>query len=108
MFKYYKKCQDNLGNIEFQKLITELTKKIIKKFGKSTRIEQFVTILDINIKTIMLLSIAEAFPDKKEFVINEAKIGIKYLTANSLDNFIYSFNHYISIISHNLKKKNCK
>ena len=103
--EYYKQCQQNLGDIEFQKLISELTKKIIKKFGKEINVDQFVTILDINIKTIMLLSIAEAFPVKKDQITDIAQISTKYLVNNSLNNLNITFKHYILIIANSLKKK---
>ena len=67
--KYYAICRKLLEDDEFEKLISDLVKKISKKFTEEISLETLVKILEINVSTILIIAIIDIVKVEKEKII---------------------------------------
>ena len=99
--KYYKICRKMLGDILFEKLVSNLIKKISTKFSEDISLEYLVKILDINISVILMLAISDVMNISKEkIIVPECR---KFLVESNLDIMINEYNKYINVIKKRFK-----
>lgn len=103
--KYYLMCKKVLGQKQFDELIMSLTNQTIEKFTSSIFLDQYMEILEYNIRLIMILSISNLLQlDDTE---KQKRISLKdekdFFVSKSLGEFEQKNSYFINKITNLLK-----
>lgn len=94
--KYYAICRKLLEDDEFEKLISDLVKKISKKFTEEISLETLVKILEINVSTILIIAIIDIVKvEKEKIIVPETE---KFLVEKDFETMEKEYQKYIQII----------
>ena len=108
MMKYYNMCSKILSKKDFEVLVKELTSEITKKFSDEILLDEYIEILEVNIKIILIIAISNFL--ELEVLEKEEKIRAKIIADNEhmmLDNtkkIEAMYQKYIDKIQENFKE----
>lgn len=95
-----------VGKPKYLELLKKLSEKINDKFNNSISIETFAKIIDINIKTILIIGISRTVKKKdneiKEIMYYEK--SKKYIVEKNYNTFLQEYEEYIEIIKKYMEK----
>ena len=103
--KFYLMCKKVLGEKPFEEFITFLTDQIVEKFSSNIFLDEYMLVLEYNIRVIMILSISNVLnftdEEKEERIFLEDKE--KFFAAESISEFQRKNQYYIEKITNILK-----
>lgn len=100
--KYYVMCKKLLGQRQFDDLISKLTKQIIDKFTSSIFVDNYMQILENNIKVIMLIALCNVLELDENEKIEKIALGKckELLVVDSFREFEQMNKYYINKITY--------
>jgi len=105
--KFYLMCKKVLGEKQFDVLVAFLTDQIVEKFSNSIFLDEYMQILEYNIRVIMILSISNVLnldeEEKSKRIFLEEKE--RYFVSDTLNEFEEKNQIYINKITDLLKWK---
>jgi len=103
--KFYLMCKKVLGEKQFDVLVAFLTDQIVEKFSNSIFLDEYMQILEYNIRVIMILSISNVLnldeEEKSKRIFLEEKE--RYFVSDTLNEFEEKNQIYINKITDLLK-----
>ena len=105
--KFYLMCKKVLGQKPFEEFVTFLTDQIVQKFSSDIFLDEFMEVLEYNIRIIMILSISNVLKFSEEEKENRILLGDKerFFAAENISEFQRKNQYYIDKITNILKWK---
>jgi len=103
--KFYLMCKKVLGQKPFEEFVSFLTDQIVEKFSSDIYLDDFMLVLEYNIRVIMILSMSNVLgfsEDEKENRILLEDNG-RFFAAESISEFQRKNQYYIEKITNILK-----
>jgi len=101
-------CSKILGKKDFEILVKELTSDITKKFSDEILLDEYIRILEVNIKIILIIAISNFLEleavEKEEKTKAKIKENEEYMMLNSTNKMEITYQKYIEKIQENFKK----
>ena len=106
--KYYNMCSRVLGKKEFEVLVKELTDDITKKFSDKILLDEYIEILEVNIKIILIIAISNFIeldePQKEEKIKAKISVQKEHMMLDNTQKMEIAYKKYINKIEENFKK----
>jgi len=103
--KFYLMCKKVLGEKPFEEFVAFITDQIVEKFSSSIFLDEYMQVLEYNIRVIMILSISNVLnfteEEKENRIILEDKQ--RFLAAESISEFQRKNQFFINKITDILK-----
>lgn len=108
--KYVEVLNSIIGNENYRELVSDITNKVIDKFGGDISIEELVTIIEINIKSLLIIGLSLGMNLTKNEIYEKVYSDHtkKYIVEDSFDNYIEKYTKYIEIIKEFVKEQKSK
>lgn len=108
--KYVEILNEIIGNENYRELVADITNKSLDKFGRDISIEELVKIIEINIKSLLIIGLSLGMNLTKEEI--DEKIYShhteKYIVEDSFNQYIKKYSKYIKIIQNFVEEQNRK
>jgi len=105
--KFYLMCKKVLGEKPFEEFVAFITDQIVEKFSSSIFLDEYMQVLEYNIRVIMILSISNVLnldeEEKSKRIFLEEKE--RYFVSDTLNEFEEKNQIYINKITDLLKWK---
>lgn len=108
--KYVEVLNNIIGNKNYRKLVNDITNRVIDKFGGNISIEELITIIEINVKSLLIIGLSLGMNLTKNEIYEKVYLEHtkKYIVEDSFDQYVQKYTKYIKIVEEFVRKQKNK